>query len=237
MTVASNGDLMSFTTIVSNRNVRRGSVWIGVLAMMLGVTSSVAIWLMAPSPKPQKTTVGAERRGTQPTLPWSEIQVSCAYPSEIRAGDDLRVSITAQALRRGRLSIESVNQNLKVYPNPFVVDLKSQVVEVGNVVVSDAAPGRRQVLLTGRFTPTPSTREQPAGTVSRPEEPETVTVDTCVIEFDVLPNKTFGLTDPQLKALQALSGVIGVPALLTAVLGFFLPKQSTKEDKDTGKTA
>jgi hypothetical protein len=220
---------MSLTTIVSNKYVQRGLLWIGILAISVGIASSVAIQVMAPSPTPQKITVGAERRGTQPTLRWSEIRVSCEYQSEIKAGDDLRISIAAEALNGGRLLIESVNQNVKVYPNPFGVDLKSQVVEVGHIVVSDAAPGRRQVLLTGKFTPKLNTKDQVPATSAHQQEPETVTVDTWVIEFDVLPNKTFGLTDSQLKALQTLSGVIGIPALLALFVGAYLAKEVKKE--------
>jgi len=61
-----------------------------------------------------------------------------------------------------------------------------------------------------------------------PQEPKVEDVGPWSIGVKVVPNRVFGLTDSPLQAIQVLSGVIGLPALLALVAGVYLQKGAGK---------
>jgi len=165
--------------------------------------------------------------GKVPQMTWSEARVGFKYDPEINEGNDLRISVGAESLGRGRIEIDSVSPTVKISRTQLVIKtFGPETIETGILVVSQPEPGTREILLRATFVPE-SDSKRPGRPAS---EPEGYVVDTWPITFRVVPKTTFGLTQAQLAAIQVLSGIIGVPALVALIIGALLKKHSSSPE-------
>lgn len=206
----------------------RATSGIVVLAAIAGIVSSLALRQREPDPASSEITSGDSLKGHVPLLTWSEVHVSFKYASQVKEGDDVRIIAAAEALGSGQLFIESASPNVKIYPAPLVLDLSDQLIEEGVLVVSEIKPGIREIVLTAKYMPQPPPGDR---VHNNSPAPEATPVGTWPIRFRVVPATTFGLTEAQPKAVQVLSGVIGLPALVATFLGFFSKKPSEAVEK------
>lgn len=205
---------------------QRLALWVGVLALGIAATSSIVIKQMVPSGQPRLASAGERPPGEEPLLRWSEApKVEYQYQPEIREGDDLLISVRSAALSDCDLILHPMLQDGKASPSPLIMELRNQLMGYGNIVVSGMAAGNRQMLIGGKCIWQYAKNSAEKRSVN---QPDAVTVDATLISVAVLPNRTFGLTDEQLKALQIISQAIGFPAVAAALIAMYVRRRSKR---------
>jgi hypothetical protein len=194
----------------------RVTPWLAVAALVVAALTSLAMRQTVRTKEPRLVSAGERPRGNEPLMTWSEApRVEYRYEFEIVEGDDLLISVTSAALSDCQLVLEPLIENAKVSPSPLMMHLTNLDNEHGTMVVSGASRGARHILVRGRCI----------WDQQREDGQQTIDVDTTDIPFVVLPSRIFGLTEAQLKGLQVLSQVVGLPALLGAIVKTYLDRR------------
>ena len=222
------------------------------LALILGFAglivgfSSYGIRINRPRPSLASESASIPVRSFDEGLNWrpadSNVAVKCRYPKEIQAGDDLVVDVIAEADAWGQLTLTAQNKALKISPQSLDLQLSPSKPSNDKIVVASPDNGNRQFLLNGVFV---RAKEQTVGssfsfgpfsgsTLGRmrlPANEPPAPAETTVVSFTVLPRRTLGVTDEQLRTIQTVSGIVGIPALLAyignTIVGLFQRKPDT----------
>jgi hypothetical protein len=128
---------------LSSRFAQRVVLAFGVLALLVNVAIAIGTWLRSPSSKPPSVTTGDSLRGKVIPLKWSEAHVGFKYQPEINEGSDLRITVGAEALGRGRVLIEPVSPTVKISPAQLVIEVFGpESIETGILIVIAARTGQ-----------------------------------------------------------------------------------------------